>query len=90
MANLQNEPGIMISTAGTGFHRVDVKIRSISDALELQRAITESIQMALADGRNGRSNSVCTFGDAAFIRFEVHLSQSEINNISFDPVGRIL
>jgi hypothetical protein len=79
---LRKDLTITISPRGL----VTVEVHSLADAVELQRVIGESIQMALADGKTGRANGIPSLvnGESQAIRFQVNVSNNEAHVIGFN------
>ena len=76
---LRNEPTVTIVN-GT----ITIVIKSIADALELQKSISHSIAMALDNGKSGRANSIPTQGEAHDVRFQVEIGKHEAFVIAFE------
>jgi hypothetical protein len=57
--------------------RVQVTINSLADAIEIQKVLSDTIQMAFANGDEGQWNTIPAEGDALGLRFKVKISQSE-------------
>lgn len=76
---MRSNPTVSIKASG----RIEIKIHSLADALEVQRNLNESITQAIQDGKWGAQNGIDCDGDSHHIRFQVEVGSSEQTSMGY-------